>query len=288
MAVLSTGMGTWEYVPESGYLNWSTECRNIYGIPDEFTVDFDFFTRSIYRDDKSNTLRAIQEALNPDSGGKYDINFRILRYGSDEVRWIRSQGQAFFNEYGKPERFIGTVLDITDHVLSNAALEEQIKERTAELEKLNQRLLTSNRELEQFAYVASHDLQEPLRKINAFGDMLNIKLGNSVNTDGLDLIKRMQSASSRMKSLIDSLLSFSLLSSDSVKTEIVDLDKTIVEVFEDIETSLKAKEGKIITSHLSPVFGDYLQLKQLFQNLISNSLKFSKSDIPPEITFTEL
>jgi light-regulated signal transduction histidine kinase (bacteriophytochrome) len=172
---------------------------------------------------------------------------------------------------------------MTDQTRNNAALEQQIKQRTEELQKLNQRLLTSNRELEQFAYVASHDLQEPLRKINAFGDMLISKLGDGVNSDGLDLIRRMQSASTRMKSLIDGLLSYSLISSTTTKPEIIDLSRTIAEVYEDVETSLKAKEGKIVTGELFPVIGDPLQLKQLFQNLVSNSLKFSKEGEAPLI-----
>jgi PAS domain S-box-containing protein len=285
MAISATGVGTWEYSPVTGELSWSEECRAIYRLPGDIKPSFKLFASLIHPDDSEFAINAISQAMDPVTGGDYDIQFRILRYTDKKERWIRSQGKVYFNN-DRPEKFIGTVLDITDERQAKAELEQKVEERTKDLRDANMQLAVSNNELEQFAFVASHDLQEPLRKIQAFGDMLKAKVPDDTSPEIIDLVSRMQSASARMKSLIDSLLSFSRVSFRQEQHQLVNLSQVLVDVLADLETSIKEKDAMISFSKLFPIKGEPMHLRQLFQNLIGNALKFSKTDQRPVISIS--
>ena len=113
MAIESTSLGMWDYRPITGELNWSEECRNIYSFPLDKTPDMNFFSEHIFPLDKEYVINEIQKAMDP-GNGLYDITYRITQFDDKSVRWIRAQGKVYFNELGQPERFIGTVLDITN------------------------------------------------------------------------------------------------------------------------------------------------------------------------------
>ena len=142
------------------------------------------------------------------------------------------------------------------------------------------RLELKNEELEQFAYVASHDIQEPLRKIIAFGDLLQLNFGTPLAEQGKDYVLRMQSASKRMMQLIDNLLTFSRINKHAVPLKLTDLNEIIAQVVNDLDFTIKDKNARITIDRLPKIMGRPLQLQQLFQNLISNSLKFNESKIP--------
>ena len=122
LATETTKLGTWEFLPLTGELTWSDECKRIYEFPLDKEVDFALFSDHIYPEDKDFALTEINKAMNPDGNGMYDIEYRILRYTNKSVRWIRAQGKVFFNNEKKPVRFIGTVLDITDTKLKEEIL----------------------------------------------------------------------------------------------------------------------------------------------------------------------
>ncbi len=284
MAVSATKLGTWEYSPATGALTWSQECRDIYQLPADVEPDFTLFTALIHPEDSAVAREAIAAALDPAHEGQYDIHFRILRYSDRSVRWVRSQGKVYFNGGGKPEKFIGTVLDITEEKVAKTVLEHMVEERTRELKEANSQLAVSNSELEQFAFVASHDLQEPLRKIQAFGDMLKTKISEFESSDEIvDYVNRMQSASVRMKTLIDSLLSFSRVSFNHEAHQLINLNQVVEDVLTDLEATIREKDAEVHTGKLFPVKGEPMHLRQLFQNLIGNALKFSRSDLQPRI-----
>ncbi len=144
-------------------------------------------------------------------------------------------------------------------------------------------LVKSNKNLEQFAYVASHDLQEPLRKIRAFGDRLVMKYKDTLEATGQDYIRRMQNAATRMQVLIDDLLRFSRVARNEQDFQEVSLSTIIQEVISDLETVIEEKNAQLILDDLPKIKADSLQIRQLFQNLISNALKFSKEDQDPLI-----
>ncbi|MBJ6136580.1 PAS domain S-box protein [Marinobacter litoralis] len=150
------------------------------------------------------------------------------------------------------------------------------KERDASMAELKR----SNRELQDFAFVASHDLQEPLRKIQAFGDRL---LRNSKNFDEReqDYLRRMESAANRMQTLIKDLLSFSRISTRGQPFQQCHLNRILDEVLGDLETAIAESNARIDVSDLPEMMGDPSQLRQVFQNLLSNAIKFRRPDAQP-------
>ncbi|MEA2569036.1 MAG: hypothetical protein QOI24_1037 [Acidobacteriota bacterium] len=155
-----------------------------------------------------------------------------------------------------------------------------------EMRSFTKRLQQSNRELEDFAYVASHDLQEPLRKIQAFADLLKTKHGANVTPQARDYLDRMQSAAKRMQVLINDLLSFSRVTTKGQPFVPVNLADVAHEVAKDLELRTHDSGAHINIGELPTIDADPLQMRQLLQNLIANALKFHRPDIPPLVSVT--
>ena len=166
---------------------------------------------------------------------------------------------------------------------ANDKLEVRVRERTVELDDLNRELARSNRELQDFAFVASHDLQEPLRKIQAFGDRLRTMQGPRLDDQGRDYLDRMHNAAGRMHTLINDLLSYSRVTTKAQPFRRTDLRRIADEVVNDLETRIEQSDGEVEIGDLPVIDADQLQMRQLFQNLIANALKFRKSDTPPHV-----
>jgi PAS domain S-box-containing protein len=154
----------------------------------------------------------------------------------------------------------------------------------SDLKKIQLRLEQSNRELENFASVASHDLQEPLRKIQTFGERLKSKSATALPPESLDYINRIQNAAGRMRRLIDDLLCFSRVSSKSEPFTRVDLSVVVREVLTDLETVLEQSGGTVTFGELPVLEADATQMRQLLQNLVGNALKFRRQGVPPAIS----
>ena len=150
----------------------------------------------------------------------------------------------------------------------------------------NQELQRSNSELLQFASVASHDLQEPLRKILAFGDRLRRSDGEALSARGQDSLDRMLAAAGRMQALINDLLTFARITTAPHPFVSVDLAAIASAVLEDLETQIARSGGRVTVGPLPTIEADPLQMRQLLQNLISNALKFQQADRPPEVTIS--
>jgi PAS domain S-box-containing protein len=165
---------------------------------------------------------------------------------------------------------------------ANEELETRVQLRTQQLQDLNANLNRSNQELQDFAYVASHDLQEPLRKIQAFGNLLEQEYG-AVLGEGLDYLRRMRSASARMSTLIGDLLSFSRVTTQAKPFKPINLNSILADVLSDLETRIAETHGTVATDALPTIEADPVQIRQLLQNLISNALKFHKPDMPPAV-----
>jgi light-regulated signal transduction histidine kinase (bacteriophytochrome) len=143
-----------------------------------------------------------------------------------------------------------------------------------------QELTRSNRELQQFASIASHDLQEPLRKIQAFGNRLKEKYGETLTDQGRDYLERMQNAAQRMQTLIDDLLTLSRITTKAQPFVPVNLTQVTQEVLSDLEVRIQQTEGRVEVAELPTIDADPLQMRQLLQNLISNALKFHRDEEP--------
>jgi len=174
---------------------------------------------------------------------------------------------------GEEDRVTGLVLsliDVTDRVMAQQ-----------ELSRYAERLELSNRELEDFAFVASHDLQEPLRKIQAFGSRLSMKFPDALGVDGTDYLERMLGASARMQAMLDALLSYSRVTTKGRAFTRVSVGDAVREALSNLEALLEAEKGEVDVGDLPLIDADPYQMVQLFQNLIGNAVKFRREDGRP-------
>ncbi|MBL4823564.1 MAG: hypothetical protein JKX90_08635 [Colwellia sp.] len=188
---------------------------------------------------------------------------------------------------------LGLVLDYVQTYKTQIEHHEQLKDtheklntKALELDRINSRLTQSNAELEKFAYIASHDLQEPLRKIQAFGDRLHKRSETFDDEKSIDYIDRMQKSATRMRSLIDDLLRFFRVGSEDFTLKKTDLNKVLNQVLDDLHLTIDEKSAQIKFEKLPTILGESSKLYQVFLNLLSNGLKFSKANQAPIITIS--
>lgn len=165
-------------------------------------------------------------------------------------------------------------------------MEKQVRERTTALQDSNLKLQQSNDELEQFAYVASHDLQEPIRKIRMFADQLMAKNHDQLDEGGRRYLDKIISSADRMKVIILDLLRLSQLNRDEKRIERVDLNQVMANVQTDLELMISQTNAEIRVQSLPVIDAIPVQMNQLFYNLVNNALKFSKPGIPPVVEVT--
>jgi len=412
LAIRAAQLGTWDLNPLTGELIWSERTKELFGLPATAHVDYSVFLQGLHPDDRERTDRVVQAALQPDGTGRYDIEYRTVGVEDGRLRWIRANGQAFFNEQGMASRFTGTVIDITDSKRSEELLQLRVAEQTRDLERQTHQLRTildaslnsiiamtairnqagtivdfmmdtaneaviksnfmtpdeiigrplltvfpgnrdngffdlyvqvvetgkagqstqyyrddfglegwfevsavkqgadgvvvtynnitdrkktelaaqqqaselreanaelkrSNENLQQFAQIASHDLQEPLRRIQAFSDMLNSQFADNLSDGERDMIRRIQKSARRMQLLIKDLLTYSQLTTQREPFAEVSLTDVVTDVLSDLEMRIAEKNARIDTGPLPTILGSSSRLRQLFQNLIANALKFT-------------
>ncbi|MBA3393915.1 MAG: PAS domain-containing protein [Deltaproteobacteria bacterium] len=222
--------------------------------------------------DQPEVLARWHQAL--ETGTAYEIEYRLRRKEGDH-RWYLRRVVPIHDAEGKITRWLGTCTDIDQRRRS----EDQLRSSALQLSQ-------SNRELENFASVASHDLQEPLRKIHSFVDCLRDEQAATLNADGLDYLRRIQNAAVRMTTLVSDLLEFSRVSSLGKPFVPVDLDEVVAGVASDLEARLRQTGGRLEIEALPTVASDQLQMRQLFLNLIGNALKFHRKDTPPVVRVT--
>ena len=300
-------LATWSLDIELGLISYSERFMEWLGFSED-TKDLDESFNPLPDEYRQSVIDAIASVIQPGSSGLYENEHPIINRLTGQERIIHAQAQVFYDAAGKSTVLRGTAQDITSQRQLQSALEQQVQERTEELESTNeelaaineeyaatneeltesnQLLIRSNDNLQQFAYVASHDLQEPLRKVQQFGDLLKTQYANQLG-EGVAYLERMQAAASRMSTLIRDLLSFSRISTQQDTITSVSLNTIVNTVLNDLELRLQETGAIVEVEFLPKLQGDRSQLEQLFQNLVSNALKFSRLDqsgipIPPLI-----
>lgn len=217
-------------------------------------------------------LRApLSETLaNLPPGTSVESQHRIARDG--EPRWIHEHAVPVRDAAGNIERVVGILRDVTESRNAQAAQQQLLVDLGAR-----------NQELQEFAFVASHDLQEPLRKIRAFSDLLTSRHADALVGEARQYVDRMQSAAERMQSLIDALLAYSRVAAGTRALEDLDLARVLREVWADLEARVLATGAELRHSPLPVLKADPTQMRQMLQNLLANALKFRDSQRTPVI-----
>lgn len=228
--------------------------------------DYDFFPR----EEAEFFIQKDRETLA--AGKVVDIPEEPIRTLKKGVRLLHTKKIPILDREGRPLYLLGISEDITDKKRGEA--ERQFAEV----------LRQSNVELEQFAYVASHDLQEPLRKVMAFGELLKVECHDSLSANGRDYIERMQRSVGRMQELIDALLAYSRVSRETPQLADVELDGVVKGVLSDLELVISRTKAVVTVGGLPAVRADRHRMRQLFQNLLSNGLKFCEKGRSPVIS----
>jgi PAS domain S-box-containing protein len=306
-------LGSWELDLKNNQLFWSDEVYRIFGLqPQEFTATYEAFLERVHPDDRKAVDDAYTGSLQEDKDG-YEIVYRVVKKSTGEIRTVQEKYTNFRDESGQITRSLGMVHDITErqkaeeHKQELLEMEKQLTEElsatneelmatTEELKTANEELIiaqnhltdmveklkTSNRELEQFAYVASHDLQEPLRMVGSFTQLLKRRYKGKLDEDADDYIDFIIDGAQRMKDLIDDLLAFSRLNTQTREFEPVIMDVALNDVLNNLKTSITYNKAQISHDNLPVINGDPSQINQLLQNLIANAIKF-QGERPPNI-----
>lgn len=264
-------LGTYSYDIANDRFSWSDGIYNLLDINSEDypSPDYDFFRKFIVPEDRQR-MPDIRENISKDTSG-YENVFSIQTKNGD-IKILLDIVKILRNENGEIIKYSGSLRDITREQLSERELRKNIRE-----------LNNSNKELEDFAYVASHDMQEPLRKIITFSSRLHDKYSKQLGDEGITYLERMNAAANNMRILIENLLEISKTSRQDHKFKQVNLNETLQDVISELELSIEEKQVLINIAQPLPVLEAVAPLMhQLFANLISNSIKF-RSDKQPVI-----
>lgn len=207
----------------------------------------------------------------------------LPRSGKIETTYLNFVYQALYESNGVISGIMAVAIDVTEQVLARHNIEEVVAQRTRELAEANKTLAQNNQELEQFAYITSHDLQEPLRKVSTFTGMLKSSLGE-VDERSKTYLSKIEASSARMSQLIRDVLDFSQLSKKREIFEPVNLRNVVENITSDFELLIEQKGATLNYSDLPIIEANPLQMRQLFGNLLSNALKFTRKDVLPVIT----
>jgi PAS domain S-box-containing protein len=238
-------------------------------------TDFDYFPEHL-----ATQFFADEQALIQSSRPILNQEQFIPVYGKPGTHfWVSATKVLWYDRQGRIIGTAGITRDINAGKVAQEALrrsEQKLRESTLQLER-------SNRDLQDFAYVASHDLQEPLRKIVVFGERIKEKCPEHLSPEAHDYLERMEKAARRMQVLISDLLTFSRVTSKAQALIPVDLAKTAREVVADLEARIELVKGRVELGPLPVIQADPLQMRQLLQNLIGNALKFFRPEHPPVV-----
>lgn len=266
--------GTWEYDVASDRFRWSDGMYRLFGYDPDSHRGLEI-TEELYKkhvdEEAFDKLAMARSGMLQNQEEKYSWEFSITTVNG-KTKQIETSGKLIYGDNGKWIKTIGTSRDITQLRNYQQTLEEKIR-------VLNR----SNKELEEFAYVASHDLNEPLRKITTFIERLNSRYKGELGDDGRLYLNRIVASVDNMRHLIDTLLEFSRTARNNQPPALTDLNDILEEVRSDLELKIEETNTTIIADKLPVLEAVPSQIKQIFDNLLNNSIKFRKAGVNPNI-----
>ena len=267
----SEDFGTFEWIIEPDRIYCSTGIYLIYELDENVhEINSDLARSFTHPNDSALVKSAISRSFR--DGVDANIEFRIITKQGN-IKIMHCITKTITGKDDKPSKFAGSIRDIT----RQRNIEEDLKFKVEEL-------YHSNKELEEFAYIASHDMQEPLRKITTFSSRLMEKYGDVLTGEGAMYLSRMTISADNMRRLINDLLEFSRVAYTAETFEKVNLNVILREVKSDLELVIEETGTELVVSQLPEVVAIHSQMKQLFTNIISNAIKFHKEDVAPLIT----
>ncbi|MEO6733142.1 MAG: PAS domain-containing protein [Ferruginibacter sp.] len=265
--------GTWESDSEGNTIFWSDGMYNIFGYDDadktNLKINKDLYLKHMNPNDYLRGVEANANAIKEKDNYLWDYE---IKDNKGAVKILSTYGKIIRNNEKEIQKIIGTTRDVTELRGYEQTLESKIEE-----------LNRSNRELEEFAYVASHDLQEPLRKISTFSQRLQTKFADKIGDDGNLYISRVVAACENMRKLIDNLLEFSRISLNNPPPETVNLEVIVQQAMEDLDLIIDETNTIIEVGRMPTIEAISSQMVQLFVNILNNSIKFSKENVPLRI-----
>lgn len=265
-----THIGNWSWDIPNNKINWSDEMYRIYGLePQSEEMHFERFISLVHPEDRERRLQEIQNALTTHIAEDYVM--RIV-WDNGTTRVLQGKGEVILDEFNKPYKLSGTCQDVTEQYHIN----QQLELKNIELQR-------SNEELTSFNYIASHDLQEPLRKIKLFSNRIFEKDFENLSPTAKEFLPRIISSATQMQKLINDLLAFSRATSADKVFEKTNLNDLIDEVKNTLKESIEEKHVVIAHVKLPELNLISFQFQQLLENIIGNAIKYSKPDVPVEI-----
>lgn len=273
LAIESADLGTYEINLITDEIITSERFNNIWGVP--HGVSRGEFASRIHPDDRAGREKAHREAL---LNGNLHYEARVI-WEDQSVHWMKITGKVIYDPQEKPIGLLGVIQDISEQKQFSEQLSRQVGERTLELRR-------SNEDLQQFAHVASHDLKEPVRKITIFAGRLEDEFGSMLPEKGKVFIEKIQTAANRVSAMIEGVLSYSSLNATEEPTEVINLNEIIQHIEADTEVLIAQKQAVLKKENLPEMEGAPILIYQLFYNLITNALKFSRTNVPPIISIS--
>jgi len=267
------GHGSWEMQYDDRTMKWSDGMYRLFGydtIHDrDIVLDEKFYETHMSQHDIDESRKVIQTIVDTDNSLSWEYEIKTK---SGEIKKLETFAKVVRDKGGKPLQIIGTTRDVT-----------KLRNYERELERKITELKRSNKDLEDFAYVASHDIQEPLRKIISFSERLKNKYVNSLDDEAQRYLERIMTATKSARQLIDGLMDFSRLTREEQSFEKADMNTLFQEVKTELELKIEETEASVKSASLPTLEIVPVQIKQLLSNLLLNSLKFRKQNIAPVI-----
>ncbi|MBV9224691.1 MAG: PAS domain-containing protein [Acidobacteriaceae bacterium] len=269
MALEAGSIGTWEFDPQTGTIISDARCRLALGIDPQTEFNYPMFLEALLPEDRGRVEEAVKAALTCEEPCRYDIEYRVIGPADGVLRHVHAQGQAFYSDDARRKltHFVGTVVDITARKQVEKALRQ------------------ANFDLQQFAYAAAHDLQEPLRNISVSVELLDLAWRDRWDDDARALVQQSIEGSRRVHRMVKDLLSYVTAVEDRQQCAqtATESEGALKDALANLSNKITETQAQITYGSLPDLRVSRIHLLQLFQNMIGNAIKYRRPEVRPEI-----